>query len=143
VRYFTGRCGRRHGQDNQEAQETARRPEYRFRIRASEVTMARRSMAERLAQLDAQRKNLQARMGKQERAKDTRRKILLGAFVLHRLEKPDHSEFSKNLRDWLGKELPEFLSRDDDLALFDDLIDQAKTKISKKTNGGETRQQPS
>ncbi len=105
--------------------------------------MARRTMAERLAQLDAQRKNLQARMGKQERAKDTRRKVLLGAFVLHRLEKPDHSEFSKNLRDWLGKELPEFLSRDDDLALFDDLIDHAKTKTSKKTNGGETRQQPS
>ncbi|TAL03105.1 MAG: mobilization protein [Rhodospirillaceae bacterium] len=102
--------------------------------------MARRSIAERLAQLDAQRKNLQARMGKQERAKDTRRKILLGAFVLHRLERPDQSEFSKNLRDWLKKELPEFLSRDDDAALFDDLIEQAKTKTSKKNNGGETRQ---
>ena len=103
--------------------------------------MARRTLAERLAHLEAQRKTLQARMGKQERAKDTRRKILLGAFVLHRLTRPDHSEFSKNLRDWLKKELPEFLSRDDDLALFDDLIETpAQTKTSKKTNGGETRQ---
>ncbi|MDE2265570.1 MAG: mobilization protein [Alphaproteobacteria bacterium] len=83
--------------------------------------MAKRSIAERLAQLEAQRKSLQTKLGKQERAKDTRRKVLLGAFVLYRLEKgPD--EFSKKLRDWLGKELPGFLTRDDDKALFDDLL---------------------
>ena len=105
--------------------------------------MARRSIQERLAHLEAQRKTLQARMGKQERAKDTRRKVLLGAFVLHRLEKPDTSEFSRNLREWLGKELPKFLSRDDDAALFDDLIDTTKIKNNKSGNGGETRQQPS
>lgn len=45
--------------------------------------MARRSIAERLAQLEAQRKSLQTKLGKQERARDTRRKILLGALVLH------------------------------------------------------------
>lgn len=101
--------------------------------------MARRTIEQRLAHLDAQKKSLQARMGKQARAKDTRRKVLLGAFVLHRLEKPDTSEFSKNLREWLGKELPKFLSRDDDAALFDDLIDPTKTKSG---NGGETRQPP-
>ncbi len=105
--------------------------------------MARRTLAERLAQLEAQRKTLQARMGKQERAKDTRRKILLGAFVLHRLEKPDQSEFSKNLREWLAKELPKFLSRDDDAALFDDLIDTTKIKSGKSMGGEETRQPPS
>lgn len=102
--------------------------------------MARRSIAERLAHLEAQRKSLQSRLGKQERAKDTRRKILLGAFVLHRLEKPDQSDFSKHLREWLGKELPKFLSRDDDAALFEDLIDTTKVKSGKAAGGGETRQ---
>ena len=105
--------------------------------------MARRTNEQRLAELKAQTQRLQARMGKQERAKDTRRKVLLGAFVLERLKKPDTSEVSKNLRVWLGKELPKFLSRDGDAALFDDLIDVTKIKINKSGNGGETRQQPS
>ena len=35
--------------------------------------MARKSIEERLAQLDAQRAALKARLGKQERANDTRR----------------------------------------------------------------------
>ncbi len=49
--------------------------------------MAKRTIAERLAHLEAQRKSLQTKLGKQERARDTRRKVLLGAFLLHRLEK--------------------------------------------------------
>ncbi len=104
--------------------------------------MARRSIAERLAQLEAQRKNLQSRLGKQERARDTRRKILLGAFVLYRVEKPDQTEFSKNLRAWLHKELPQFLSRDDDAALFDDLIGDTKNKASKTAEGDSKRPTP-
>src|SRR5665213_3588521 len=60
-----------------------------------EPTMARRSIEERISQLEAQRKTLQARLGKQDRAKDTRRKILLGALVLYRLEKSGDEEFSK------------------------------------------------
>ncbi len=83
--------------------------------------MAKRSITDRLAQLEAQRKTLQSKLGKQERAKDTRRKVLLGALVLHRLEK-GQDEFSKKLGDWLNKELPSFLSRDDDKALFADLV---------------------
>jgi hypothetical protein len=83
--------------------------------------MAKRSIADRLAQLEAQRKNLQSKLGKQERARDTRRKVLLGALVLHRLEK-GQDEFSKKLGDWLNKELPGFLTRDDDKALFADLV---------------------
>ena len=83
--------------------------------------MAKRSIADRLAQIEAQRKNLQSKLGKQERARDTRRKVLLGALVLHRLEK-GQDEFSKKLGDWLNKELPGFLTRADDKALFDDLL---------------------
>ena len=40
--------------------------------------MARKTIAERIAQLDAQKKALQARAGKQERADDTRRAGLFG-----------------------------------------------------------------
>jgi hypothetical protein len=94
--------------------------------------MAKRSIAERLAQLEAQRKTLQAKLGKQERARDTRRKVLLGAFVLYRLEK-GQDEFSKKLGDWLSKELPGFLMREDDKALFDDLL---KKPRSEKADGG-------
>ncbi|MGO8063825.1 mobilization protein, partial [Rhizobium johnstonii] len=41
--------------------------------------MVRKTIGERLAQLEAQRKTLQIRLGKQERAIDTRRKVLIGA----------------------------------------------------------------
>jgi adenosylmethionine-8-amino-7-oxononanoate aminotransferase len=83
--------------------------------------MAKRSIAERLAQLDAQRQALKARLGKQERARDTRRKVLLGALVLHRLSE-DKREFDKTLRDWLKRELPGFLTRPNDKELFSDLL---------------------
>ncbi|ELT46246.1 MobC [Brucella intermedia M86] len=45
--------------------------------------MARKTIEQRLAELDAQRATLKARLSKQERANDTRRKVLLGALVLH------------------------------------------------------------
>ena len=106
-----------------------------------EPTMARRSIEERISQLEAQRKTLQARLGKQDRAKDTRRKILLGALVLYRLEKSGDEEFSKGLGTWLRRELPGFLTRDDDKALFADLLTAPPTPAapavlpaSEKTN---------
>lgn len=83
--------------------------------------MARKTIEERLAQLDAQKKTLQARLNKQERARDTRRKVLLGALILHRLEN-GRDEFSRSLPDWLRRELPGFLTRDGDKELFDDLL---------------------
>lgn len=83
--------------------------------------MARKSIEERLAQLDAQRAALKARLSKQDRANDTRRKVLLGALILHRLEN-GRDDFSKNLGVWLKRELPGFLTRDGDKELFDDLL---------------------
>jgi hypothetical protein len=87
-----------------------------------EGTMTRRTIEQRLAQLDAQKKTLQARLGKQGRARDTRRKVLLGALVLHRLqtEAPDRS--TALLRTWLTSELPAFLTRDIDKVLLADLM---------------------
>lgn len=83
--------------------------------------MARKTIEERLAQLEAQKKTLQARLNKQERARDTRRKVLLGALVLHRLEHGKDG-LSRALPDWLRRELPGFLTRDMDKELFADLI---------------------
>lgn len=87
--------------------------------------MARKTIEQRLAELDAQRASLKARLSKQERANDTRRKVLLGALVLHRLENGQDEEFSRRLRDWLKRELPGFLTRDNDKALFADLLQPA------------------
>lgn len=86
--------------------------------------MARRSIPERIAQLEARKKALQARLSKQERAVDTRRKVLLGAFLLQRLETGHDPEFTRRLSDWLKRELPGFLIRENDRALFPEFIDQ-------------------
>ena len=87
--------------------------------------MARKTIEQRLAELDAQRATLKARLGKQERANDTRRKVLLGALVLHRLENASDPDFTKRLGDWLRRELPGFLTRDGDKEHFADLIGSA------------------
>lgn len=84
--------------------------------------MSRKSIEQRIAELEERKKALKARLGKQERAQDTRRKVLLGALVLHRLENSNDAEFTRRLSDWLRKELPGFLTRDIDKALFADLI---------------------
>ena len=87
--------------------------------------MARTTIEQRLAELDAQRATLKARLSKQERANDTRRKVLLGALVLHRLENSNDPDFTKRLGDWLRRELPGFLTRDGDKELFADLLGKA------------------
>ncbi|WSH69360.1 mobilization protein (plasmid) [Rhizobium ruizarguesonis] len=84
--------------------------------------MARKTIGERLAQLEAQRKTLQIRLSKQERAIDTRRKVLIGALVLHRLENDRDVQIGGGLATWLRAELPKFLIRDADKQLFTDLL---------------------
>ena len=84
--------------------------------------MARLPIEQQIAQLEERTKALKARMAKQDRARDTRRKILLGALVLHRLEQNGDGEFSKRLGDWLKRELPGFLTREEDKTLFADLL---------------------
>lgn len=88
----------------------------------AKTAMARKPLEQRIAQLEARAKALKSRLNQQERARDTRRKILLGALVLHRLEQSGDAEFSKRLGDWLRRELPGFLNRDEDKALFIDLL---------------------
>ena len=90
--------------------------------------MAKLSIEERIAQLEARKKSLQARLTKQDRAADTRRKVLLGAFLLDRMEDAKAAardpDFTARLRDWLTSELPVFLTRPNDRALFPEWIAQ-------------------
>jgi hypothetical protein len=96
--------------------------------------MAQKSIEERLSQLDSQRKALQARLIKQERAKDTRRKILLGALVLEKID--NGHEADKPLLAWLRTTLPGYLTRPDDKALFDDLLKSAPDCAPKRAASG-------
>ncbi len=84
--------------------------------------MVRKTIEQRLAEIENQRKTLKARLGKQERTHDTRRKVLLGTLLLHRLENVNDPEFTSSLRDWLRRELPEFLTRDADKKLLSEFI---------------------
>ena len=79
---------------------------------------ARKSIEQRLAELEAKKATLKARLSKQSRTEDTRRKVLLGAFVLHRLENRADDETVKLVSTWLRRELPRFLVRDADRPLF-------------------------
>lgn len=97
--------------------------------------MARKTIEQRLAELDAQRATLKARLSKQERANDTRRKVLLGALILHRLEN-GRDEISRALPDWLRRELPDFLTRPGDKELFADLIGSAPAGETTGSAGG-------
>jgi hypothetical protein len=96
----------------------------------------RKSIHERLAMLEARRQTLKARLGKQQRTEDTRRKILLGTLVLHRIEHGT-DDVSRILPTWLAKELPGFLTRDIDKALFTDLI--GADPSARESNPGEAK----
>lgn len=82
----------------------------------------RKPIAQRIAELEEQKKSLVARLGQQQKARDTRRKILLGSCVLHHLTQPDDTEFVPQLTEWLRQNLPEFLTRDHDRDLFEDIF---------------------
>ncbi len=88
----------------------------------------RKPIEQRIRELEEQKKALQSRLDKQQRAETTRRRMLLGSFVLERLEQDEdaahqHGELSgKQLRQWLAREFPAYLSRDADRLLFVDLL---------------------
>ena len=106
--------------------------------------MSRRAIRERLQQLEARKQVLVARLAKQERAHDTRRKILIGALVLHRLQQSGDADLSRRLGEWLRAELPGFLTREGDKALFNDILKPPAPTTSPVENksGGEIRGPP-
>ena len=103
------------------------------------ATRKRRSDEERLEELnrkkaaiEARQKAIRNRVAKKERARDTRRKILVGAYVLHQVENDE--EKGPGLRKWLQKGLPGFL-REIDRELFPDIIGAAGGKESGENAG--------
>lgn len=88
----------------------------------------RKPIEQRIRELEEQKKALQSRLEKQQRAETTRRKMLLGSFVLERLEEDEDAAHQhggmdgKQLRQWLAREFPAYLSRDADRLLFVDLL---------------------
>ena len=77
--------------------------------------MARKTIEQRLAELDAQRATLKARLSKQERANDTRRKVLLGGFVLSQMKKKG---IGYNQMTYEDARFVDTLNNDRDRALF-------------------------
>ncbi|MGL4094930.1 mobilization protein [Agrobacterium cavarae] len=97
----------------------------------------RKPIEQRIRELEEQKKALQSRLEKQQRAETTRRRMLLGSFVLERLEQEGDSAHrqgamdARQLRQWLAREFPAYLSRDADRLLFVDLLwPQSETNSS-------------
>ena len=82
----------------------------------------RKPIAQRIKELEERKRSLQSRLDRQERAQATRRKIVLGSFVLERLAQDDDTTGQCDLRQWLAAQLPAFLVSDADRALFADLL---------------------
>ena len=90
--------------------------------------MARRPLSERLtaerervAKAHERVRKLEAQERKTERAKDTRRKVLLGALVMEELERdtPMRSELER----WLAERLPGYLIREHDRDVMAQFMD--------------------
>lgn len=99
--------------------------------------MARKTIEQRLAELEAQRSALKARLSKTERNNDTRRKVLIGSLVLHHLETSNDQDFKKQLGEWLRRELPGLLTRDNDKALFADLLGPEQSGAAQNGDGAQ------
>jgi hypothetical protein len=82
--------------------------------------MPRRSIPERLALLETQTLALKARLVRQTRAEQTRRRILLGGLLEQALEA--NSAIAPTLRDWLREVVPAALPRQADRALLQALL---------------------
>ena len=100
-----------------------------------ETGMTRRTIEQKIAHLDEQKRLLQARLGKQERTRDTRRKILLGALVLQRVTTSTNETDVAWLKSWMSRELPDFLTRDADRLLLADLFAPAQVPDQSTDNG--------
>ena len=76
-------------------------------------------LARKKQAIEARQKAIRNRVAKKQRARDTRRKILVGAFVLHQIE--TDGKQGPGIRKWLQEKLPGFI-RETDRELFDDLF---------------------
>ena len=82
--------------------------------------MARRSIDQRIAELEEQARALKARKAKTDQANETRRKVMLGSLVLRDIEADN--ENARALKSWLLDALPGYLTRDHDKEIFAELL---------------------
>ena len=89
----------------------------------------RKPIRQRIEELEQQKRTLQLRLDRQEKAQERRRTMLLGAFLMEQLQLDQHGEHVRRqgLKEWLARALPSFLKRDADRALFADLLSADKT----------------
>ncbi|MBL8687149.1 MAG: mobilization protein [Alphaproteobacteria bacterium] len=73
-------------------------------------------LADKIRLLNNKKKLLEESFKKDERKKDTRRKILLGSFVLYNLNK------NEELKKIISNEFPNFLTREVDRKLFTEIL---------------------
>ena len=90
--------------------------------------MPRKTIEQQLAEVSAKKNRLLAVQRKQNRKIDTRRKVLLGAFLLHWLQNSELDEIF--IYDWLRNNLPTFLKRDQDKIVLEDILEQISRKAS-------------
>ena len=69
-----------------------------------------------------------------------RRKVVIGSLVLHHLDTSNDQDFKQRLGEWLSRELPGFLTCDNDKALFADLIGPGLTGTAE--SGDSTQEAP-
>jgi len=78
-----------------------------------------KSLEERRDSLLQQAKKLDAKIRKEKRKTDTRRKVLLGAYLLNKLETSERNIVLEDLK----KNLPKFLEREQDIKLFNYILE--------------------
>jgi len=76
-----------------------------------------KTLAEKKKAIEARMHALKTRVAQKQRKEETRRKILLGAWILHEM---DHPQTGDRLKTWARKQLPGFV-KERDRHLFDDL----------------------
>ncbi|MGP4691969.1 hypothetical protein [Agrobacterium cavarae] len=89
----------------------------------------RKPIRQRIEELEQQKRTLQLRLDRQEKAQERRRTMLLGAFLMEQLRLDHDAEHMRrqDLKGWLARALPSFVKRDADRALFADLLTDDKT----------------
>ena len=73
------------------------------------------ALRKRQEQLAAQIKDAEKREREQQRKRDTRRKIIVGALTLHHMEKNQDSDFARKV----AALIEEYVTKDNERALFD------------------------
>lgn len=102
--------------------------------------MTRKPLSVRISEQEARLAAMKARLSKEDRARDTRLKVLLGAFLLYRMKDGVTAEDAA-MRTLVARELPGFLTRESDRALCAELLGQTASGTAASGQGGASGEQ--